>query len=89
MERWSRKRRRRKGKRKRTQRRKKKKSREEAHSPEKPQLLRGLIRCRRCYIGIDLLNLGTQYVFILIGLCFHCQGIFGIEIYRHHFCVQK
>ena len=26
-------------------------------------------------------NLGTQYVFILIELYFHCSGIFGLEIY--------
>ena len=30
---------------------------------------------------VDLPNVGIQIVFILIELCFHCQGIFGLEIY--------
>ena len=30
-------------------------------------------------VVVDLPNLGTQHVFILIVLCFHCQGIFGLE----------
>jgi hypothetical protein len=30
-------------------------------------------------VAVDLPNLGTQHVFILIESCFHCQGIFGIE----------
>ena len=34
-----------------------------------------------CSIVVDLPNLGTQHVFILIVLCFHCLGIFGMEIY--------
>ena len=32
-------------------------------------------------VVVDLPNLGTQHVFILIVLCFHCLGIFGMEIY--------
>jgi hypothetical protein len=56
-------------------RRRKKKSRAEAHGLEKLQVLRGLIDVE------DLLNQGTQHVFILTVLCFHCQGIFGLEIY--------
>jgi hypothetical protein len=28
-------------------------------------------------VVVDLLNLDTQHVFILIVLCFHCRGIFG------------
>ena len=30
---------------------------------------------------VDLPSLGTQHVFILIELCFHCLGLFGLEIY--------
>jgi hypothetical protein len=30
-------------------------------------------------VAVDLLNLGPQHVLILIELCFHCQGIFGME----------
>jgi hypothetical protein len=26
---------------------------------------------------VNLPNLGTQYVFILTVLCFHCQGLLG------------
>jgi hypothetical protein len=32
-------------------------------------------------VAVDLPNLGTQYVFTLIVLCFHCLGIYGMEIY--------
>ena len=75
-------RRRRKWKRERTQRRrKKKKSRVEAHGLEKPQVLRGLIDVEDGSVVVDLPNLGTQHVFILIELCFHCPGLFGLEIY--------
>ena len=75
-------RRRRKWKRERMQRRrKKKKSRAEAHGLEKPQVLRGLIDVEDGSVVVDLPNLGTQHVFILIELCFHCWGIFGLEIY--------
>ena len=34
-------------------------------------------------VVVDLPNLGAQHVFILIELCFHCQGIFGLEIYSN------
>jgi hypothetical protein len=51
----------------------------EAHGLEKPQVLRGLIDVEDGSIAVDLPNLGTQYVFILIVLCFHCRGIFGME----------
>ena len=34
-------------------------------------------------VVVDLPNLGVQLVFILIELCFHCQGIFGLEIYSN------
>ena len=68
-------------------RRKKKKSGAEAHSLEKPQVLRGLIDVEGGSVAVDLPNLGTQHVFILTELCFHCQGIFGLEIYRNtHLC---
>jgi hypothetical protein len=30
-------------------------------------------------VAVDLPNLGAQHVFILIVLCFHCQGIIGLE----------
>ena len=32
-------------------------------------------------VVVDLPNLGTQHVFILTELCYHCWGIFGLEIY--------
>ena len=76
--------RRRKWKRERMQRRrKKKKSRAEAHGLEKLQVLRGLIDVEDGSVAVDLPNLGTQHVFILTELCFHCRGIFGLEIYRN------
>ena len=74
-------RRRRKWKTKRMQRRRKEKSRAEAHGLEKPQVLRGLIDVEDGSVVVDLPNLGAQHVFILIELCFHFWGIFGLEIY--------
>ena len=75
-----RKRERKKWKRERMQRRRrKKKSRAEAHGLEKPQVLRGLTDGEDGSVAVDLPNLGTQHVFILIELCFHCRGIFGLE----------
>ena len=75
-------RRRRKWERERMQRRrKKKKSGAEAHSLEKPQVLRGLIDVEDGSVAVDLPNLGAQYLFILMELCFHCWGIFGLESY--------
>jgi hypothetical protein len=35
-------------------------------------------------VVLDLPNLGAQHVFILIELCFHCLGIFGLEIYLNN-----
>ena len=64
-------------------RRKKEKSRAEAHGLEKLQVLRGLIDVEDGSVVVDLPNLGTQHVFILIELCFHCPGLFGMEIYRN------
>lgn len=43
---------------------------------EKPQVLNGLIHVEECSVMVDLHNLGTQHLFILIELCFHCQAIF-------------
>jgi hypothetical protein len=83
--RWSRRlgeRRWRKWKRKRMRRRrKKKKSRAEALGLEKLQVLRGLIYVEDCNVAVGLSNLGAQHLFILIEFCFHCQGIFVLEIY--------
>jgi hypothetical protein len=30
-------------------------------------------------VAVDLLNLGAQHVIVLTELCFHCQGISGLE----------
>jgi hypothetical protein len=82
--RWSwklRERRRRHGRERGWQRRKWKESRAEAHGLENPQVLRGLIDGEDGSVGIDLANLGSQIIFILIELCFHCRGILGLEIY--------
>jgi hypothetical protein len=78
-------RRRRKWKRERTlkRRRKKKKKSREAHDLEKPQVLRGPIDVEDGSVVVDLPNLGAQHVFILIELCFHCQGIFGRDLLQH------
>ena len=65
------------------QRRRKKKSRAEAHGLEKLQVLRGLIDVEDGSVVVDLPNLGAQHVFILIELCFHCPGLFGLEIYHN------
>ena len=61
--------------------RRKKKSRAEAHSLEKPQVLRGLIDVEDGSVAVDLLYLGAQHVILLTELCFHCLDIFGLEIY--------
>jgi hypothetical protein len=70
---------RRKWKRERMQKRKKRKrkSEAEAHGLEKLQVLRGLIDGEDGSVVVDLPRLGTQHIFILIVLCFHCRGIFG------------
>ena len=68
-------------KRERTRRRKKKKIGAEAHGLEKLQVLRSFIEGEDGSVAIDLPNLGTQHVIILIELCFHCRDIFGLEIY--------
>ena len=70
------------------QRRKRKESRAEARGLEKLQVTRGLVDGEDGSVVVDLPNLGTQLVFILIELCFHCPGNFGLEIYGNS-CVCK
>jgi hypothetical protein len=70
-------------KRERTWRRKKKKIGAEAHGLEKPQVLRGLIEVEDGSVAVDLPSQGTQHVIILIVLCFHCWGIFGLERFTY------
>ena len=48
---------------------------------EKLQGIRGLIDGTDGSIVVELPNLGAKLLFILIELCFHCWGIFGLEIY--------
>jgi ABC-type protease/lipase transport system fused ATPase/permease subunit len=55
------------------------KSGAEAHVLEKLQVLRGFIDGEDGSVVVDLPNLGAQHVFILIELCFHCWGIFGLK----------
>ena len=50
---------------------------------EIPQVLRGLIDVEDGSVAVDLPNLGAHHVIILTELCFHCRGIFGLEIYRN------
>jgi hypothetical protein len=49
--------------------------------PGELQVLRGLIDVEDGSVVVDLPNLGAQHVFILIQSCFHCLGLFGLEIY--------
>jgi hypothetical protein len=63
--------------RERGRRRRWKKSGAEARGLEKLQAVRGLIDGEDGSVGVDLPTLGSQHVFILSGLCFHCQGLFG------------
>jgi hypothetical protein len=64
-------------------RRKKESGAEEALGLEKPKVLSGLFYGKDGSVAVDLPSLGAQHVFILIELCFHCQGIFGLEIYHN------
>ena len=59
------------------QRRQKKESGAEAPGLEKPQVIRGLLYGEDGSVVVDLPNLGTQLVFILIGLCLHGRGFWG------------
>jgi hypothetical protein len=54
-----------------------------ARGLEKRQVLRDLIAGEYSSVVVDLPNLGTQLVFILIELCFPCTGLFGLEIYHN------
>ena len=75
------KRRRRKWKRERTKRKRNKRKRgAETCSLKKQQVLMGLIHVEDGCVAVVLPSLGTQNVFILIELCFHCQGSFVLEI---------
>ena len=77
-------------KRERMQMRRKKKSGAEVQSLEKPQVLRGFIDVEDGSVAVDLPNLGAQHVFILIELCFHYLGLFGLEIYHNnHLHMEK
>jgi hypothetical protein len=60
-----------------------KESRAEAHGLEQLQLIRGRIDRKDGSEVVDLPNLGAQFVFILIELCFHCWGIFRLENYLY------
>ena len=55
----------------------------------KLQVLRGLIDVEDGSVVVDLPNLGAQHVFILTELCFHCQGIFRLEVYRNNRIPQQ
>ena len=69
---------RRKWEREKTQRRrKKKKIRAEAHGLEKLQVIRGLIDVEDGSVAVDLPNLGTQHVFILIVCVFIARAYLG------------
>jgi hypothetical protein len=46
-----------------------------------PQVLRDHIDVEDGSGAVDLPNLGAQHVIILPVLCFHCRGIFGLDIY--------
>jgi hypothetical protein len=58
-----------------------KESRTKAHGLENMQVIRGLIDGEDGSVVVDLPNLGTQIVLILMELGFHCRGIFGLENY--------
>jgi hypothetical protein len=48
---------------------------------EKPKVLRGLLYGEDGSVVVDLPNLVAQDVSILIELCFHCPGLFGLETF--------
>jgi hypothetical protein len=56
---------------------------------EKLQVIRGLLYGEDGSVVVDLPNLGTQYVFILIELYFYCLGLFGLEIYPKMYPIFK
>ena len=61
--------------------RRRKKKRSRSKWPGETASYIGLLDVEDGSVVVDLSNLGTQHVFILIVLCFHCLGIFGMEIY--------
>jgi hypothetical protein len=65
------------------QRGRKKKGRAEARGLEKPQVPWDLTDVEDGSVVVDLPNIDTEHVLILTELCFHCQGLFGLEIYRN------
>lgn len=54
-----------------------KKNGAETHGLEKPQVIKNLMNGEYSSVVVELPNVGTQHVFILIELCFHCLDIFG------------
>jgi hypothetical protein len=48
-----------------------------------PGEIRGLLYGEDGSVVVDLPNLGVQLVFTVIELCFHCLGLFGLEIYHN------
>jgi hypothetical protein len=65
------------------QRRRKKESRAEAHCLEKLQVLRGFIYGKDGRVVVDLPNISSQHVFILIEL-FSLPGLIWVgEIYHN------
>ena len=62
-------------------RRRKKKKRSRSKWPGETASYIGSLDVEDGSVVVDLPNLGTQHVFILIVLCFHCLGIFGMKIY--------
>jgi hypothetical protein len=51
--------------------------------PEKTTVLRGLLYGEDGSVAVDLPNLGTQHIIILIESCFHCPGLYELEIYHN------
>ena len=70
-------RRRRKWKKERMQKKKKSRAEAQAQGLEKPQVLRGLIDVEGGSVAVDLPNLGTQHVFILIVCVFIARAYLG------------
>jgi hypothetical protein len=54
---------------------------EEEENPGETPSSKGLIDVEDGSVEVPLPNLDAQHVFILIEFCFHCWGIFGLEIY--------
>jgi hypothetical protein len=65
------------------QQRQRRKKESGAEAPGLAQVLSGLLYGEDGSVAVDLPNLGSQHLFILIELCFRCPGLFGMEIYRN------